>query len=133
MVYHHVFNLGFPDTTRASLIAHLVKHLPAMQETLVLFLGWEDLLRRARLPTPVFLGFSCGSAGKESNCNVGHLGLTLGLGGSPGEGKGHPLQHSGLENSMGSQRVGHDRVTPTFHNTNNMEILFLYVFALCLW
>ena len=46
------------------------------------------------------MGFSCGSAGKESTCNVGNLGSIPGLGGSPGEGKGYPLQHSGLENSM---------------------------------
>ena len=57
--------------------------------------------RRDRLPTPVFLGFSCGSAGKEFPCNVGDLGLIPGLGRSPGEGKVYPLQHSGLENSMG--------------------------------
>ena len=56
--------------------------------------------RRDRLPTPVFLGFPCGSAGKESACNVGDLGLVPGLGRSPGEGKGYPLQYSSLENSM---------------------------------
>ena len=65
------------------------------------------LWRRDRLPTPVFLGFPCGSAGKESTCNVGDLGSIPGLGRSPGEGKGYPLQYSGLENStdksMGSQ------------------------------
>ena len=45
-------------------------------------------------------GFPCGSAGKESACNVGDLGSIPGLGRSPGEGKGYPLQYSGLENSM---------------------------------
>ena len=44
-------------------------------------------------------GFPCGSAGKESTCNAGNLGSIPGLGRSPGEGKGHPLQYSGLENS----------------------------------
>ena len=39
------------------------------------------------------------STGKESTCNVGDLGLIPGLGRSPGEGKGYPLQYSGLENS----------------------------------
>ena len=58
--------------------------------------------RRDRLPTPVFLGFSCGSAGKESACSVGDLGSIPGLGRSPGEGKGYPLQCSGLENYMDS-------------------------------
>ena len=51
------------------------------------------------LPTPVFLGFLYGSAGKESTCNVGDLGSIPGLGTSPGEGKSYPLQYSGLENS----------------------------------
>ena len=50
---------------------------------------------------------TCGSAGKESACNAGDLGLIPGSGRSPGEGKGYPLQYSGLENftdciSMGS-------------------------------
>ena len=44
--------------------------------------------------------FSCGSVGKESTCNAAYLGLIPGLGRSPGEGKGYPLQYSGLENSM---------------------------------
>ena len=47
-------------------------------------------------------GFPCGSAGKESVCNVGDLGLIPAWGRSPGEGKGYPLQYSGLENSMDS-------------------------------
>ena len=64
------------------------------------FLGWEIHWRRDRLPTPVLLGFPCGAAGKESTCNVGNLGSIPGLGRSPGEGKGYPLQYSGLENSM---------------------------------
>ena len=42
----------------------------------------------------------CGSAGKELACNVGDLGSIPGLGRCPGEGKGNPLQYSGLENSM---------------------------------
>ena len=46
--------------------------------------------------------FPCGSAGKESACNVGNLGSVPRLGRSPGEGKGYPLQYSGLENSMDS-------------------------------
>ena len=48
------------------------------------------------------LGFPCGSAGKESACNAGNLGSIPGLGRSPGEGKGYPLQYSGLENSVDS-------------------------------
>ena len=40
------------------------------------------------------------SYGKESACNAGDLGLMPGLGRSPGEGHGNPLQYSCLENSM---------------------------------
>ena len=46
------------------------------------------------------MGFPGGSAGKEAACNAGDLGSIPGLGTSPGEGKGYPLQYSGLENSM---------------------------------
>ena len=64
------------------------------------------------------LGLPCGSAGKESACHVGHLGSIPGLGRSPGEGHGKPLQYSCLENlqgqrsllclqSMSSQRAAH--------------------------
>ena len=45
-------------------------------------------------------GFSGGSDGKESVCNVGELDSVPGLGRSPGEGNGNPLQYSCLENSM---------------------------------
>ena len=56
--------------------------------------------RRDRLPSLVFLGFPCGSSGKESACNAGDLGSIPGLERSPGKGKGYSLQYSGLENSM---------------------------------
>ena len=82
------------------LIAQLVKKLPAMQETL--FDSWVRKIcwRRDRLPTPGLLGLPYVSAGKESVCNAGDLGSTPGLGRPSGEGKGYPLQYSGLENSM---------------------------------
>ena len=60
---------------------------------------------RDRLPTPVFLGFPGGLDGKESACNAGDLGSTPGLGRSPGEGTGYPLQHSCLENPHGQRRL----------------------------
>ena len=84
----------------ASLIAQLVKNLPAMQETPVQSWVRKIPWRRNRLPTPVFLGFPCGSAGKESAGNARDLGSIPGLGRSSGEGKGYPLQYCGLENSM---------------------------------
>ena len=46
------------------------------------------------------MGFPCGSAGKESACNAEDLGSIPGLERSRGEGKGYPLQYSGLEKSM---------------------------------
>ena len=67
------------------------------------------------------LGFPCGSAGKESACNVGDLGSIPGLGRSSGEGKGY---HSSIlawripwtiqSSSIQSQRVGHNWVTFAF-------------------
>jgi len=63
-------------------------------------------------------GLPGGSDGKESACNAGDLGLILGLGRSPGEENGNPLQYSCLEKSMdreawwttvhGVTRVRHD-------------------------
>ena len=62
--------------------------------------------------------FPGGSEDKASACNAGDPGSISGLGRSPGEGNGNPLQYSCLENPMdkepgglqpmGSQRVGHD-------------------------
>ena len=69
-------------------------------------------------------GFPAGAEVKVSACNIGDLGSIPGLGRSPGEGNGTPLQYSCLENPMdggawwatvhGSQRVGHDWAT-SFH------------------
>ena len=52
-------------------------------------------------------GFTGGSDGKESACNIGDVGLIPGSGRSPGEGKGNPLQYSCLDNPMdrGAQRA----------------------------
>ena len=63
----------------------------------------------------VFWGFFAiyGSDGKESACSVGELGSISGLGRSPGEGNGNPLQYSCLENSMdrGAWQATDHRVT----------------------
>ena len=48
------------------------------------------------------IGYSHSSVGKESACNAGYPGSSPGLGRSPGEGIGYPLQYSVLENSMDS-------------------------------
>ena len=71
-------------------MAQQVKSPPAVEETPVRVLGWEDLLERNILPTPVFLGFPCSSADKESTCKAGDLDLIPGLVRSPGGGHGNP-------------------------------------------
>ena len=80
--------------TWASLTAQLVKNLPAMQETLVPFLGWEDPLEKEQAThSSIFLGFPGGSACKESACIMGDQGSVPGLGRSPGEGN---VTHSNI-------------------------------------
>ena len=76
---------------RFSLVAQLVKNPPAMQETLVQFLGWEDPLEKDRLPTPVFMVFPGGLDGKESAGNARDLSSIPGLGRSLGGGHGVPV------------------------------------------
>ena len=85
----------------ASLIAQLVKNLPATQETPVRFLGQEDPLEK-RLATHFnILGLLLWLSWQRIRLNnVGDLGSMPGLGRFPGEGEGYPLQYSGLENSM---------------------------------
>ena len=66
----------------------------------------------------IHMGFPCGSAGRESACNAGDLGLIPGLGRSPGEGNAaHSstlawkiswTEEPGRLQSMGLQRVGHN-------------------------
>ena len=82
--------------------------------------------RRGRLLTPVFSGFPCGSAGKESTCNAGDLDLILGLERSPGEGKGYPLQYSGLENSMDCIVLG---VTKSQTRLSNFHFHFFSLYS----
>ena len=84
----------------ASLMAQLIKNPPVMQKTPVQFLGLEEPLQKGQATHSSILGLPYGSAGKETSCNVGDLGSIPRLGRSPGEGKGYPLQYSGLENSM---------------------------------
>ena len=88
-------------------------YLTYMQSTSCKMPGWMKHKLEPRLPGEISInsdmqmtpplwqkGFPCGSAGKESACNERDLGSIPGLGRSPGEGKGYPLQYSGLENSM---------------------------------
>ena len=78
----------------------------------------------------LFYEFSpCGSAGKESACNVGDLGSVPMLGQSPGEGKGHPVQYSGLENSIDSIVNG---VTKNWTRLSDFHFHFSKI-ALAIW
>ena len=74
------------------------------------------------MPSGVFLCLPCGSADKESACNAGDLGLIPGLGRSPEEGKGYPLQYSGLKNSMDSIVHG---VAKSWTRLSNFHFHFL--------
>ena len=76
---------------QASLVAQLVENLPAKQETLVWFLGWEDSLEKGQATHSSILGHSLMTVGKESASNVGDLGSIPGLGRLPGERHGNPL------------------------------------------
>ena len=78
----------------ASLVAQLVKNPPAMWETWVPFLGWEDTLEEGKASHSSIMGFPDSSVGKESVCNAGDPGSIPGSGRSTGEGIGYPLQHS---------------------------------------
>ena len=122
--------------TEASLVAQLVKDLPAMQETLVQFLGQKDPLERDKLPTPVFLSFPGSSDGKESACNAGDLGLIPGSGRFPGEGNGNPLQYCCLENPHGQTSLegyspwGHKELDTTEQLSTHSTLLLTRVLGL---
>ena len=58
---------------------------------IIIFFSWEVPMSKIHFPG--------GSAGKESACNAGDLGVIPELGRSPAEGKDYALQCSGLENS----------------------------------
>ena len=73
---------------------------PAMQETPVWFLGQEDPLEKGEDTNSSVLGLPWSLAGKEFPWNAGDLGSIPELDRAPGEGKGYPLQYSGLDNSM---------------------------------
>ena len=72
------------------------------------------------------MGFPGGSAGKESTCNAGDLASIPGLGRSLGEGKGYPLQDSGLENSMDCIVHG---VTESGYTTERLSLSHIYVYV----
>ena len=60
--------------------------------------GKERLRQRGSNSNKTSSVYQGSSDGKESTCSTGHLGFILGLGRSPGEGNGYPLQYPCLEN-----------------------------------
>ena len=99
-----------------------------MQETPVRYLAQEDSLEKGQATHSSVLGFPGSSTGKESTCNVGDLGSVPGLGRSPGEGKGWPLQYSGLESFMDC--IVH-RVTKSQEQLSDFHILVTIYGYLC--
>ena len=68
------------------------------------------------------------SVGEESACNVGDLGLIPGLGRSPGEGNGYPLQCSCLEGAHGQRSLA-DYSPGGLKESNTTERLSLSLFS----
>ena len=86
--------MGYPlQYSWASLVAQLVKNLPAMWETWVQSLGWEDILKKGKAT--------------HSNILAWRIPWTI--------------------QSMGSQRVGHDRVTFTFTIQGEEKLKIMYL------
>ena len=87
-----------PNTEMNKDISSTPIHLPKVRQ------GENSSIRNHM---PSVMGLPCGSADKEFASNARDLGLIPGLGRSPGERNGYPIQYSGLKNSLG-RRVGHD-------------------------
>ena len=90
---------------------------------------------------PFHVGFPRSSVGKESACSAGDPGLIPGLGRSPGERNGNPLQHSCLENPIdrgarsttihGVARVGHDLATKSASSPFHLAYVFRFSVCFC--
>ena len=104
-----------------SLLGHLDKCLPIWRNCFHLVWG--------------FVGFPCGSAGKQSACNARDLRLIPELGRCPGKGTGYPLKYSGLENSMDCivHGVAKSRIRLSDFHFHLGFILFAEFLFLSLW
>ncbi len=80
--------------------------------------GWSDecVYMKTLQALKVSLGFPGGAVDQNPPANAGNMGLIPGLGRSPGEGNGNPLQYSGLENPMdrGAWQATVHRVTKSW-------------------
>ena len=76
------------------------------------------------------MGFPSGSEVKASACNAGDLGSIPGLGRSPGEGNGNPLQYSCLENPMdgGAWWATVHRVAKSRTRLSNFTHIYIYIY-----
>ena len=98
-IYIYIYKWGFPGSSAGKESAYNAGD-PEFDSWV-----WKICWRRDRLPTPVFLGFPGGSDGKEFICNEGDLGLSPGLGRSPGGGHDNPVQYSCLETPHGQRSL----------------------------
>ena len=88
--------IGYPlQYSWASLVAQMVKNPPAMWETWVGSLGWEDPLEEGMATHSSILAWRI-----PCTVDVGDVAVILGPGRPPGGGHGNPLQHSCLETPM---------------------------------
>ena len=87
--------------SRSQIFSPLLPALSASAEiTPKTYIARQDTGHPVKVELHIHKGFPGGSDSKESACNAGELGSIPGLGRSPGEGKGNPLQCSCLDNSM---------------------------------
>ena len=104
------------------MIAQLVKNLPAMHRTLVRSLGQEDPLEKGKATHSSILGLPLWLSWERIHLQC----RRPGLGRSPEEGKGYPLQYSGLENSMDCIVHG---VSKTQTRLSNFHCLSYFIFS----
>ena len=88
------------NASRASLIAQLVKNPPAMKETLVRFLGWEDPLEKRYATHSSIYGLPLWLSGSRIHLPCGRPGLDPGIGKIPWRRERLPTPDSDLENSV---------------------------------
>ena len=99
-----VQSLGWEDTLEKEMATYssLLAEKSHGQKSLAGYSPWghTEWTRLSDFHSTAIYWDVCGSAGKESACNVGALGSIPGLGRSPGEGNGYSLQYSCLENPL---------------------------------
>ena len=95
-----------------------------------MFIALCHFVTHLLLPVYQCSGFPDGSAGKESTCNVGYLGLIPGLGRSPGGGNGYPLHCSGLVSPMDC--IAHGVAKSRTQLSDFHLSVFTFAFWMCL-